>query len=115
MPNFDETELARSVGKAIAQYRQAAQLTQDEVAERLGIGNEAVSRMERGIVVPTIVRLVELAEIFQCAASDFLAKTSTLATDQTYEIQRLLAPLDPHDRTMLIEILERLVQRLHKK
>ncbi|WP_330220790.1 helix-turn-helix domain-containing protein [Pseudomonas frederiksbergensis] len=33
-------------------------------AERLGVGNEAVSPIERGIVMPGIERLVELASIF---------------------------------------------------
>jgi DNA-binding XRE family transcriptional regulator len=53
--------LALSVGKAIAARRQDAGLTQEQVAEQLKIGNEAVSRMERGLVMPTVARLLELA------------------------------------------------------
>lgn len=53
--NFEE--LAKSVGKAIGRQRQQAGLTQEQVAEHLDIGMEAVSRMERGLVVPTVVRL----------------------------------------------------------
>jgi transcriptional regulator with XRE-family HTH domain len=53
--------LALSVGKAIAARRQEAGLTQEQVAEQLKIGNEAVSRMERGLVMPTVARLLELA------------------------------------------------------
>ncbi|MFT0701804.1 helix-turn-helix domain-containing protein [Citrobacter meridianamericanus] len=33
------------------------------MAERLGIGSEAISRIERGIVIPNISRLLEFAAI----------------------------------------------------
>ena len=61
MTNINLKELAQSVGKAIARQRLQSGLTQEAVAEHLGIGMEAVSRMERGVVVPTIARLAELA------------------------------------------------------
>ena len=73
---IDERELARFVGKAIASRRMAAGLTQEEVAEALKIGNEAVSRMERGTVMPTVGRLVALAEIFSCGVNDLLLEAS---------------------------------------
>ena len=40
-------ELFRSIGRTLAQRREAKGLTQDQVAEALHIGTEAVSRMER--------------------------------------------------------------------
>ncbi|MBV7515832.1 helix-turn-helix domain-containing protein, partial [Pseudomonas sp. PDM25] len=64
MPNTEMNKLARRVGQAIAKQRSRSGLTQEEVAERLGVGNEAVSRIERGIVMPNIERLLELAGIF---------------------------------------------------
>ncbi|WP_163571098.1 helix-turn-helix domain-containing protein, partial [Klebsiella pneumoniae] len=65
MAAADMDRLADMVGRAIARNRIASNLTQEQVAERLGIGNEAVSRMERGVVMPTVARLAELADIFQ--------------------------------------------------
>ena len=47
-------ELFRSIGRTLAQRREAKGLTQDQVAEALHIGTEAVSRMERGITMPTV-------------------------------------------------------------
>ena len=66
MKNINSEALAKSVGKAIGRQRQQAGLTQEQVAEHLKIGMEAVSRMERGLVVPTVVRLAELAQLFGC-------------------------------------------------
>lgn len=46
MANNDLKRLAVLTGKAIAKHRIRMGLTQEEVGVRLGIGNEAVSRIE---------------------------------------------------------------------
>lgn len=115
MPSFDEDKLAKNIGKAIARCRLASQLTQEEVAERLGIGNEAVSRIERGVVMPTIARLVELANVFQCDASELLTQASNRSNDQARHLNGLLDQLDNDDREMVINMVERLISRLANK
>ena len=47
MVGTDQKALAEAVGRAIAKQRMRCGMTQDEVAEILGVGNEAVSRIER--------------------------------------------------------------------
>ena len=108
--NFDD--LAKSVGKAIGRQRQQAGLTQDQVAEHLDIGMEAVSRMERGKVVPTVVRLAELAQLFECELADFLRETSNRPTEQGIVLSQQLAKLDTEDRALVLEVLDKLVARL---
>jgi transcriptional regulator with XRE-family HTH domain len=115
MAQADLDQLAGMIGRAIAKHRVASGFTQEQVAEALGIGNEAVSRMERGIVMPTVARLVELAEIFGCDAADLLTEASSRASDQAKHIGQLLAKLSANDRAMVIEILERLTGRLAKR
>lgn len=112
MTDINFEQLAKSVGKAIACQRQQAGLTQERVAELLGIGMEAVSRMERGIVVPTVVRLAELAQLFGCELADFLRETSNRPTEQSIVMSQQLAKLDDADRTLLLDMLDRLVERL---
>ncbi len=114
MTDINVELLAKSVGKAIGRQRQQAGLTQDQVAEYLNIGMEAVSRMERGIVVPTIARLAELAQLFECELADFLRETSSRPTEQGIILGQKLAKLDSADRTLLLEMFERLVERLTK-
>lgn len=108
--NFDD--LAKSVGKAIGRQRQQAGLTQDQVAEHLDIGMEAVSRMERGKVVPTVVRLAELAQLFECELTDFLRETSNRPTEQGIVLSQQLAKLDTEDRALVLEVVDKLVARL---
>jgi Predicted transcription factor, homolog of eukaryotic MBF1 len=112
MMNINQQELAISVGKAIARQRQLRNLTQEEVAERLDIGMEAVSRMERGIVVPTIVRLAELAQIFDCELADLLRETSPRPTEQAVILSQQLSQLSSEDRQMVMEIMTSLMSRL---
>ncbi|WP_434661480.1 helix-turn-helix transcriptional regulator [Paraburkholderia sp. A3BS-1L] len=115
MPGTDLDRLAELVGRAIAKHRVESDLTQEQVAEQLGIGNEAVSRMERGLVMPTVARLVELAEIFECDAADLLTGASTRSSDQGKYVGQLLSKLSGNDRTMVVEIVERLAGRLARR
>lgn len=112
MPKSGTEDLAVAVGKAIAKQRIASGLTQEDVAEQLGVGLEAVSRMERGVDISTVVRLFELADIFACDAADLLTEASSRSSDQASHLNRLFAQLSTADRTMLLEIFERLSIRL---
>lgn len=114
MTEIDQDYLAGVVGRAIAKQRIRSGLTQEEVAERLGIGNEAVSRIERGVVIPNIKRLLEFAGIFDCGASDLLTEASSRPDDQACRISGLLMQLDHEDRQMVVELVERLSERLKK-
>lgn len=115
MPKSGTENLAVAVGRAIAKQRVTSGLTQEQVAERLGIGLEAVSRMERGTVIPTVVRLFELADIFACDAADLLTEASSRSSDQANYLDRLMSRLSTADRTMLLEVFERLSTRLTRR
>ncbi|UVL08339.1 helix-turn-helix domain-containing protein [Pseudomonas rhodesiae] len=106
--------LAELVGQAIARQRARCKLSQEQVAEKLGIGSEAVSRIERGIVMPNIERLVELSEIFGCETAELLTEGSSRPEDQTRRLYNLLFRLEPHDRDFVMDMVERLVTRLDR-
>ena len=110
----DQKYLAGMVGRAIAKQRMRTGLTQEEVAERLGVGNEAVSRIERGVVIPNIARLLAFAAIFDCGAAELLTEVSPRPDDQASRISQLLVPLGHDDRQLVLDLVERLVERLGK-
>lgn len=101
-----------TIGNAIAKMRKQKDLTQEEVAEKLGIGVEAVSRIERGIVIPTVQRLLVLADIFSCDAADLLTDASSRGQDQALKLAKLIEPLSIEDRKLVTEMVERLATRL---
>ena len=105
-------ELFLSIGRPLAQRREAKGLTQDQVAEALNIGTEAVSRMERGITMPTVQRLAELAEVYGCGIDELLIASSTRTGDQAELISQILQTLPEADRAMIVDVVQRIAARL---
>ena len=95
---------ALAVGGAIAAARVRAGLTQDQVAEALEIGTEAVSRIERGVVDPSVSRLYSLAVILGCGVGDLVVPPSDLESDQARVMARVLADLLPGDRGHVLDL-----------
>ena len=112
MSKTESKQLTEMVGQAIARQRVRCKLSQEQVAERLGIGSEAVSRIERGIVMPNVERLVELANVFGCQTADLLTEGSSRPEDQARRLYDLLSTLDTSDRTLVMGMVEGLVERL---
>lgn len=54
---------AASFGKAVRAARQRAQLTPEQVAQALGLPPLAYSRLERGLLLPSVERLVRLSQL----------------------------------------------------
>ncbi|WP_232411203.1 MULTISPECIES: helix-turn-helix domain-containing protein [unclassified Methylophilus] len=106
------SNLANKIGRLIAERRSKAGLTQEEVAEKLGIGFEAVSRIERAKSIPTVLRLFELADIFSCGVDELLIEASNRPIDQASEIAKMLSELTIDDRQMILETVKSLHGRL---
>lgn len=104
--------ITEKIGKAIALRRNQAGLTQEQVAEKLNIGNEAVSRLERGVAMITVARLFELANIFGCETADLLLISSPHIDDQVRYFNQMLSALNQADRQLLLSIMEQLSSRL---
>lgn len=64
------------LGKKIRQLRFKASLTQEQLAARLGIGPQAVSKWENGAAMPDITLLPLLAEIFGVSIDDLFDLTA---------------------------------------
>ena len=64
------------LGKKIRQLRFKAGLTQEQLAERLGIGAQSVSKWENAVAMPDITTLPLLAEIFGVTIDDLFDLTT---------------------------------------
>lgn len=109
-----EELINKKIGKTVARKRKVAGFTQEEVAERLGIGNEAFSRIERGLVSPGIFKLYELADMFQCGVETFLVEGSRRPTDQVEYMVRMMEKLNAADRQFIVTLVEKLTRRLSR-
>ena len=61
------------LAKNIKGLRYSAQLSQEELAERLGVGVQTVSALERGVRKPSFDTLVGLADVFGVEAGELLS------------------------------------------
>jgi transcriptional regulator with XRE-family HTH domain len=107
--------VAQAAGRGIANMRVHAGMTQEGVAEALGIGVDAVSRLERGVIEPGVARLVEFAELFQCGVADLLIPASDRPADQAAAIASELSELSPNDREAVVAIVKHLAELLRSK
>ena len=63
----------------LAEARRAKDMTQMELAERLGISFQAVSSWERGNTMPDIAKLPEIADILEVSVDELLGGNSKVA------------------------------------
>ena len=99
----------------IAKHRTERHLTQEEVAERMGIGSEAISRLERGLVELSVAKLMQLADIFDCRMDELLTESSNRPNDQGQMIAGLLSGLKESDRAYILATVEQLAAHLANK
>lgn len=109
-----QDKLARALGEALAAKRAEKGLTQDDMALRVGIGSEAISRIERGVVLPTLPRLFDFAEALDCRVGELIAAGSDRPGDQAAALGRTLAQLSPEDRETVLAVVSTLAARLAK-
>ena len=64
------------IGRKISNLRREQNMTQMELADKLGISFQAVSNWERGNTMPDISKLPELAEIFHVTTDELLGEAS---------------------------------------
>jgi transcriptional regulator with XRE-family HTH domain len=62
----------KQIGKKITNLRKLHNMTQMELADKLGISFQAVSNWERGNTMPDISKLPELAETFHVSVDELL-------------------------------------------
>ena len=70
MDQRKKQRLAAIVGANMAALRKERGWNQIEFAERLGIGADSLSRMERGLVAPRFSRLEHIAATLECSVAE---------------------------------------------
>lgn len=66
---------AKSLGEVLKQHRLECKMTQEFVAETLGVSRQAVSKWESGVSDPSTTNLMALAKLFGVEAEDLLKET----------------------------------------
>jgi transcriptional regulator with XRE-family HTH domain len=76
-----------NLSNKIFELRKANGMSQEQLAEKIGVSRQSISRWESGESVPEIERLVEMSKVFE-VSTDYLLKQSEV-DDLTIRTQRL--------------------------
>lgn len=76
-------------------------LSQEELAEKLSVVRQTVSKWEKGLSVPDSEMLIQLAEVFEVSVSELLGETMQPETEKS-ELQQLSEKLE-HLNAMMAE------------
>ena len=77
-----------SIGAKIAFYRKAKSITQEELAQQLGVSPQAVSKWENDVACPDIMQLVPLAKLFGTTTDELLSNEAVKETQLLPESER---------------------------
>jgi transcriptional regulator with XRE-family HTH domain len=69
-------KMEMTLGKKMAELRRVKGMTQDEVAEELGVSAQAVSKWENDVSCPDIMLLPHISELFQVTIDELFSKES---------------------------------------
>ena len=68
----EKEEYAKTLGGVIKKHRMECQMTQEFVAETLGVSRQAVSKWENGSSDPSTTNLIALASLFDITPEEML-------------------------------------------
>jgi len=64
--------LKKSLGEVLKQHREQRRMTQEFVAEAVGVSRQAVSKWENGTSDPSTSNLIAIAKLFDLSAEELL-------------------------------------------
>ena len=78
----EKAETRRSLGEVLRDHRVRCKMTQEFVAESLGVSRQAVSKWETGTADPSTSNLLALAKLFGVSAEELLRSVEARAPER---------------------------------
>jgi len=101
---MDEQKL---FGKRIKELRKQNNLTQDELAEKLGVFQKQIGNIETGTTFTTMSNITKLAGIFQVEIKDLFEFGHQKPRDEIiYEIHDMIADVSDDKLKMIYRIIK---------
>ena len=72
-----------TLGEKLAQARKENNITQEQLADKLGVSRQSISKWESDIAYPETDKLIRMSEIFNCSLDYLLKENITEKTDKT--------------------------------
>ena len=72
----EKSETRKSLGEVLKKYRTDNKMTQEFVAESLGVSRQAVSKWEQGTSEPSTSNMIALAKLYGVTPEEVLSKVN---------------------------------------
>ncbi|HJC73941.1 MAG TPA: helix-turn-helix domain-containing protein [Candidatus Mediterraneibacter faecavium] len=74
----EKVETRKSLGEVLKKYRTDNKMTQEFVAESLGVSRQAVSKWEQGISEPSTSNMIALAKLYGITPEELLKNVKNI-------------------------------------
>lgn len=102
---FSQTE---QLGKKIRERRRELGMTQEALAEKLGVGHQALSRIENGVMAPKMDRLPAIAQNLKCTVADLFREEKGKSGSYAARIDDLLTGLSKQKQEFIYQHISEL-------
>lgn len=99
------SDIPKIFGKNIQRKRKALNLTQERLAELLGIGQQSLSRIERGAISPKFDRLSTFAHALHTSVSELFIEEGTTDSDTEAMLKDILQGLNKDERVCILKFV----------
>lgn len=104
------TEISLKIGTRIKASRLQANITQEQLAELVGVSWSTISCLERGQHLVSIERLIEIADSLNIGLEkilcDYMQLDNLIADEDSQEIIKILALLSPKQKQFVLNNLK---------
>lgn len=98
------------LGKRMKEARKKAQMTQDQLAEQLGISTAYMSQIETGKATVNLNRLAQIAFLLQTDIGYFLSGTTASDHYLIEEFNSILSDRTPEELNLAYRVLKELLK-----
>lgn len=94
------------IGQRIRKYRKAYQLSQEQLAEKIGISTTHLSHIETGNTKLSLPVLVDIASILSVSTDELLSDSPNPKTKVIKEIEEILDTCSPQEVCIIKELIK---------
>ncbi len=79
------SEIEKRIGAKITQVRLEKKMTQPQVAKRINVSMETISRLERGVNIPSLKTIEKISVVLDVPIKTFFEFDEAKAKDSSFE------------------------------
>jgi transcriptional regulator with XRE-family HTH domain len=113
-------DVEKLIGAQIARIRKEREITQEQLAESVNVATETISRLERGVSIPSLKTLEKISWALHSSLRELLdfeyrlKPEDTLSEEELAKVIALLKTRSKEDIKMGYQILKNLFEQIEK-